>query len=100
MTTLMHEETAVQAARYVQVALDIPLDRSFTYAVPEPLLGRLRQGQRVEVPFGRGNRPMVGYVVGLLEETGLEEDKPVRREVDDEPLSEGDLLELARWMAH
>ena len=100
MTRLgMDDETATIPADYVQVALDLPLDRAFTYAVPEALRSRMAPGLRVEVPFGRGNRSMIGYVADLLESTDLAGVKEVRRIVDDAPLIEADLMDLARWMA-
>jgi len=100
MTLLdMNDKTATIPAEYVQVALDLPLDRAFTYAVPEALRDRMAPGLRVEVPFGKGNRSMVGYVADLLETTDLADVKSVRRIVDDEPFIEADLMDLARWMA-
>ena len=95
----MTDDTTAVPAVYVQVALDLPLDRPFTYAVPPELRPRMSPGLRVEVPFGRGNRSMVGYVTELLQATDLDQVKDVRRIVDDEPLIEADLMELARWMA-
>jgi primosomal protein N' (replication factor Y) (superfamily II helicase) len=99
MTQMMSDPTTRISANYVQVALDLPLDRPFTYAVPDELRDRMVPGLRVEVPFGRGNKPRVGYVVELAEATDLAEVKNVTRAVDDAPLIEPDLLELARWMA-
>lgn len=86
-------------AAYAQVVLDLPLDRAFTYAVPADLQGRIAPGMRVEVPFGRGNRSMVGYVAALTDACDLEQVKPVKAIVDEEPLIDADLLDLARWMA-
>ena len=46
---------------YCEVALPVPLDRTFTYAVPE---GQLPQrGARVIVPFR--NEKLIGVVTGL-----------------------------------
>ncbi|MBN2581431.1 MAG: primosomal protein N' [Planctomycetes bacterium] len=86
--------------RFVSVALDLPLDRLYTYAVPQSLRSRIVPGLRVEVPFGRGNRSMVGYVAEVLDQCDLSEVKEVRGAVDDGPLIGPDLMDLARWMAH
>ncbi len=101
MTHAMTEESPETglAAPYVKVALDLPLERLYTYAVPSALRGGLRPGVRVEVPFGAGNRAMVGYVAELAETTDLDEVKKVRKVVDEEPLISDDLMALARWMA-
>lgn len=56
---------------YADVIVDISheeLDKTFQYRVPERLRGRLETGTCVMVPFGGGNRPIRGYVIGLGEE--------------------------------
>ncbi len=55
---------------YADVIVDIThekLDRPFQYRVPERLKGKLEIGTCVTVPFGNGNKPLQGYVVGLGE---------------------------------
>lgn len=46
---------------YCQVALAVPLRRTFTYAIPAALEGRVEIGSRVVVPFRR--RAMIGVVI-------------------------------------
>ncbi|MGB2936619.1 MAG: primosomal protein N', partial [Phycisphaerae bacterium] len=87
------------ATPFVSVALPIGLDRAFTYRLPERLRGQVHAGQRVRVPFGRGNRKTVGWVVGGVEKTDLKEVKEVLEAVDPEPLLSEDLLDLAFWMS-
>jgi len=56
--------------RYAQININTKtkvLDKPFTYGVPEPLVGQVGIGSKVMVPFGRGNKPIEGYVVGLSE---------------------------------
>ena len=48
-------------AGYCEVALPVPLRRTFTYAVPDALDDMLVPGARVVVPFR--NRAMVGVVL-------------------------------------
>ncbi len=79
-----------------EVALPVPLDRVFTYAIQE---GQLPQrGARVVVPFR--NEKLIGVVTKL--------DVPVPADfelrfleavLDDEPLLSEQLLSLAEWMA-
>ena len=56
---------------YADVIVDIShekLDKPFQYRVPERLRGKLETGMCVTVPFGNGNKPLQGYVIGLGEE--------------------------------
>jgi primosomal protein N' (replication factor Y) len=46
---------------HCEVALAVPLRRTFTYAIPTSLEGRVKAGSRVVVPFRR--RAMIGVVV-------------------------------------
>ncbi len=79
------------------VALPLPLLRTFAYSVPSPLRGAVRRGARVSVPFG--SRSLVGYVVGLDPQDAPERVKPIQRVLDPEPLLDDDMLDLARWIA-
>jgi len=75
------------------------LRREFTYRVPPEMIGRVRPGMRVAVPFGRLRE--VGVVVGLTDECELEA-KRVRSLatlLDEEPVLDEDLLVLTRWIA-
>jgi len=105
MTTLTMPENDTQTDRpaletpFVSVALPIGVDQTFTYALPEPLRGKVWPGQRVKVPFGRGNRWAVGWIARGLETTDIKGVKEVAEILDDEPLLTRDLLDLAFWMA-
>ena len=87
---------------YAQVIVDIAhseVDRLFTYAVPEDMT--LKLGQHVLVPFGRGNKPIEGFVLGLMEEASEEmvgRIKPVLRILEPYPIFTREQLELARWI--
>src|ERR1700760_97004 len=81
---------------YCDVALPVPLDRSFTYE----LRGQAAPiGGRVLVPFA-GQR-LLGVVVALHDTRPPAEVelKPVERVLDDEALLSDELLELGRWIA-
>jgi len=49
--------------RFAEIALPLPLDRTFTYSVPPEFEARIRPGVRALVPFG--GRTLTGFVVGL-----------------------------------
>ncbi len=86
---------------FAQVIVDIAhsdVDRLFSYAVPEGM--RLAPGQHVLVPFGRGNKPLEGFVLALSEtapETAAHI-KPVSRALEPYPIFTEQQLSLARWM--
>lgn len=50
----------------VKVAIDLALDRLFTYEVPEALQEKLAVGQLLSVPFG--HREARGFALALLRE--------------------------------
>lgn len=79
----------------VDVALPLPIHRTFTYRVdaqtaPGP-------GTRVLVPFRRDER--IGWVVGPGSEDVGAKAKPVLAVLDAEPTVPSDVLALAKWMA-
>jgi primosomal protein N' (replication factor Y) len=84
---------------YISVALPLGLDRTFTYAVPGKMRALVRPGQRVVVPFGKGNRMATGWVISGQESTTLAEVKPVAEILDPSPLLTDDLLDLAFWIS-
>ena len=81
---------------YCDVALPVPLDRSFTY---ENYGQTVVVGGRVLVPFA-GQR-LLGVVVAVhdVRPPADVELKAVERSLDDEPLLSDQLMELGRWIA-
>ncbi len=82
---------------FCEVALPVPLNRTFTYAVgdgrPVPAVGA-----RVLVPFS-GQR-LSGVVVSVHDRVPAEfEAKPVQQVLDEGPLLPEDLMQLAMWIA-
>jgi primosomal protein N' (replication factor Y) len=90
---------AIDAALFAQIVFDRPLDTAYTYAVPAELRDAIKIGQRVEAPFGKGDRATIGYCVGFTETAPPRAVKSIVRLVDAEPLLTDPLLRLTRWMA-
>jgi len=67
--------------------------------VPEELADLIVAGKRVLAPFGRGNRPTIGYCVELTTEPPDRRLKKVSRLLDSHALLTPALLRLTRWMA-
>ncbi|WP_416776993.1 primosomal protein N' [Xenorhabdus budapestensis] len=82
----------------VQVALPVPLARSFDYLLPERLpIPTL--GVRVRVPFGKRNA--IGVVTGITDNSDfpLEQLKPITELLDESSLFPDDLWQLLQWSA-
>lgn len=93
------ETTANPAAphRLIDVALPLPIEQFFTYAVPDALHDRIALGMRAVVPMNK--RVETGYVVGLPETSPLERIRDVLDLPDVEPLIAPDILGLCTWIA-
>lgn len=89
----------VDTGLFAEIVFDRPLTTAYSYAVPAELMGIIRVGQRVEAPFGRGDRTTIGYCVGLSETKPARTVKAIERILDAEPLLTEPLLRLTRWMA-
>src|SRR2546425_693634 len=82
---------------YCDVSMPVPLDASFTYALPSTLQHRVRPGCRVIVPFGA--RKLTGVVLECHDREPPMETRAVLRLVDGEPALPPELLELGLWIA-
>src|SRR5688572_12527054 len=78
----------------VEVALPIPLSRTFTYRSDV----FLQPGTRVRVPFS--GRKLIGWVIGeATPPKELNRLKDVEKVLDAEPSVPYDVLELSKWIA-
>ncbi|MBQ8013594.1 MAG: DEAD/DEAH box helicase family protein, partial [Treponema sp.] len=89
--------------KFLQVVLNIPLNQAFTYLDCENPENKSRTGFRADLKFG--NRRMTGFVVGesdsLPADCPVEESKirPILRILDEEPLFNEEIIELAKWVS-
>lgn len=85
--------------RLVEVALPLPMLRTFTYAVPETTRHPLVAGSRVVVPVR--NRRTIGFCVGESDGVSLGDTVPkaILDVPDAEPSLRPDLLALCRWIS-
>ena len=87
-----------KTATLIDVAVPFPVDKLFTYGIPEALRGRVKPGARVLVPFGP--RRVTGYAIAERGRIpGAVRIKDLAGLIDEEPLLTGALLDLARWMS-
>lgn len=57
--------------KYAEIIVDIShekVDRPFEYRIPEELADDIHIGSQVEIPFGRGNKQIKGFVLNIKEE--------------------------------
>ncbi|HET9441039.1 MAG TPA: primosomal protein N' [Longimicrobiales bacterium] len=79
----------------VEVALPIPLPKTFTYRVPG---GGAQPGTRVRVAFGP--RKLMGWIVGYADAaTEVSRIRDVDALLENEPSLAPDVLELCRWVS-
>ena len=80
----------------VDIAIPVPIDRSFTYLVPPELQPSVLPGKRVLVPFGK--KHLTGVIVGLPAATDVRGLKPVTDILDTKPTFSPDMLLLTKWI--
>jgi primosomal protein N' (replication factor Y) len=88
-----------QSVLFADIVFDRPMDHAYTYAVPESMRSSIKVGQRVEAPFGRGDRSSIGFCVRLHDQTPPHDTKLLADLPDAEPLITEPLMRLTRWMA-
>ena len=82
-------------AKIAVSAATFAIDKPYSYRVPEEMA--LQPGQRVQIPFGRGNRRTEGVVLTL--ESGDEARlKAVERVLDQQPILNRSQLQLAGFI--
>lgn len=88
---------------YADIIVDIShenLDKTYQYAIPDELLDRAKVGALVKVPFGKGNRFIKGYIVGLSEVPNWDPAriKPIAEVEENGLVIESQLIQLAYWI--
>ena len=91
--------------KFALVCVDVlhgDVDRLFHYAIPDDM--PVQSGHRVRIPFGKGNKLILGYVIEVLtappsaEDVPLDKIKPIAEVVDAFPVLTADNIRLALWM--
>ena len=88
---------------YADVIVDIShekIDRPFQYRIPEALAGKVCEGTRVRIPFGKGDHLIQGYVTELKREAAYDPQKiKCIDSVSEEAITiEGKMIRMAAWM--
>lgn len=96
-------EKHTASGRIIRVAFDSAADALFDYLVPDHI-PPVRPGQRVKVPFGKKNKTEVAFCVvsDVPEQDSYARKHPLKNvisPVDEQPLLDEHLLELAKWIS-
>ncbi|MBL6517830.1 replication restart helicase PriA [Leyella stercorea] len=83
---------------YVDVILPLPLEGTFTYSVPEPMVAQVRMGVRVLVPLGR-SKTYTAMAVRLHSEKPEFETRPIIQVIDAESVLIEQQLRLWQWIS-
>lgn len=86
--------------KIARVIVDVPssqTNRPFDYLIPEKYKDVIQIGMRVIVPFGP--RKIMGFVVGLANDTKFNKMKSISDLLDITPVLTEELLELGKWLA-
>ncbi len=85
----------------VEVAVGLPVSKTFHYLIPERMRGSLQIGMRVLVPFK--GRKVTGFCLALLDQPpkGIEEKlREVEDLLDEAPLIDPQMLRFYRWISN
>ncbi|MDR0686154.1 MAG: primosomal protein N' [Dysgonamonadaceae bacterium] len=85
---------------FVEVILPVPLPDSYTYSVPSDVEGKIKVGQLVCVPFGKG-RQHIGIISGVTDtpSENIGHIKPIIKIEGDEPAVLPVQIRFWRWLA-
>lgn len=83
--------------KFAEIALNLPIDNTFHYAIPAEFSDTIEIGKRVRVPFG--NKEKIGHVVGFSDKADVEKTKNITTVIDKEPILSPHMFELAKWIS-
>ena len=83
--------------RYAEVALNVPVRKTFTYHIPDELDELVAAGCLARVQFGVAMQPAV--VLALHGETAIPQTKPLIELLDPAPVMSAEYLDLAKWLS-
>lgn len=93
---LSNNRQSILTSTIAEISINRPLFQSFDYLAPSTI----QLGQRVLIPYGRGNQSLVGIVTGLASESQFKRLKQVESILDPTPILSPEQLQFARWMSN
>lgn len=89
--------------RYANIIVDISheaVDKPFTYVIPDEIADECHPGTKVMVPFGRGNKETMGYIISIssYSQVPLARLKEISSVVLNQDATDSKLIELAYFI--
>ena len=82
---------------FAEIILDVPIDKTLDYGIPEQFENLIKKGMKVQVPL-RG-KIHIGYVLDIKKSCEHKNVSPIKDVFTDSALLPKDLLDLALWIA-
>lgn len=87
--------------RYAEVAVNVAVNQTFHYHIPDELVEQIDAGHLVRVSFGTATQP--GVVLAIHRKLPREireiQTKPIQERLDERPVLNAAQIELVRWMS-
>ncbi|MCP4672429.1 MAG: primosomal protein N' [Desulfobacula sp.] len=83
---------------YINIAITLPIMKSYTYEIPEHLKNSCLPGMRVLIPFGR--RRVTGYILSGQKECKGFKAKKIIDILDDHPLFPESEIAFFKWLSN
>ena len=90
-------------SKFAEIIVDIShekVDRPFEYIIPDDLSEEVRVGSQVEIPFGRGNKLIKGFVLNIKDNADFDPSrlKAISGIVKNSTSATGDMIALAYFI--
>ncbi|MBK7254520.1 MAG: primosomal protein N' [Ignavibacteria bacterium] len=82
---------------YLDIALNLPVNSTFTYKAGINTIDSVEKGKRVLVNFG--NKSITGIIIDLFSETSLKKVKEIISVLDEERLLTDELIDFCKWIS-
>ncbi|MGB4850768.1 MAG: primosomal protein N', partial [Ignavibacteria bacterium] len=82
---------------YLDIALNLPVNSTFTYKAGINTIDYVEKGKRVLVNFG--NKSITGIIIDLFSETSLKKVKEIISVLDEERLLTDELIDFCKWIS-
>ncbi len=90
-------------SKFADVIVDIShekVDRPFEYRIPDSLIDDISVGSQVNIPFGKGNKLITGFVLAIKDKAVFDENKlkAIDSLVKNSTSADGDMISLAYFI--
>lgn len=83
---------------HVNIALNIGINKLFTYRIPEYLINQVETGKRVLVPFRK--KILTGVIVEIIKSPRINNTKDIKSFLDSGRVLQDEYLEFCKWLSN